>query len=77
MKTHRFEWLLGAVLAVVFVAFWIWQSPGNLQKLSSAEVDAYLHRLEGTCPETPGNRLRSLRACAPSASPTTAGRSTC
>ena len=24
MKTHRFEWLLGAVLAALFVAFWIW-----------------------------------------------------
>jgi hypothetical protein len=50
LKTHRFEWLLGAVLAALFVAFWIWQSPGNLQKLSSAEVDAYLHRLEGKLP---------------------------
>jgi hypothetical protein len=26
LKTHRFEWLLGAVLAALFVAFWIWQT---------------------------------------------------
>ena len=60
MKTHRFEWLLGAVLAVVFVGFWIWQSPGNLQKLSSAEVDAYLHRLEGNLPGDPGEQAAFL-----------------
>ena len=53
MKTHRFGLFLGAVLAALFVAFWIWQTPGNLQKLSSAEVDAYLHKLEG---KLPGNR---------------------
>ena len=34
----------------LFVAFWIWQTPGNLQKLRSAEVDAYLHKLEGKLP---------------------------
>ena len=50
MKTHRFEWLLGAVLAALFVTFWIWQTPGNLRKLSSVEVDAYLHRMEGKLP---------------------------
>lgn len=45
--------LLGAVLAALFVAFWIWQTPGNLQKLSPAEVDAYLHRMEGKLPGEP------------------------
>jgi hypothetical protein len=60
LKTHRFEWLLGSALAVVFIAFWIWQSPGNLQKLSSAEVDAYLHRLEGNLPGDPGEQAAFL-----------------
>src|SRR2546430_17241158 len=50
LKTHRFEWLLGAVLAALFVTFWIWQTPGNLRKLSSGEGDAYLHRMEGKLP---------------------------
>ena len=50
MKTHRFELLLGAVLAALFITFWIWQTPGKLQKLSSAEVDAYLHRMQGKLP---------------------------
>jgi hypothetical protein len=56
VKTHRFEWLLGAVLAALFVAFWIWQTPGNLQKLSSADVDAYLHRMEGKLPGDPAEQ---------------------
>ena len=50
MKTHRFGLFLGAVLAALFVTFWIWQTPGNLRKLSSADVDAYLHKLEGKLP---------------------------
>lgn len=65
MKKYRFEWLLGAVLAVLFVAFWIWQAPGNLQKLSSGEVDAYLHRLEGKLPGDPAEQavfLARMRA---------------
>jgi hypothetical protein len=45
---------------MLFVAFWIWQSPGNLQKLSSAEVDAYLHRLEGNLPGDPGEQAAFL-----------------
>ena len=53
MKTHRFEWLLGAVLAALFIAFWIWQTPGKLQKLSSADVDTYVHRLKGKLPGKP------------------------
>ena len=50
MRTHRFEWFLGAVLAALFIAFWLWQSPGNFKKLSSTEVDAYLRRMEGKLP---------------------------
>jgi len=50
LKTHRFGLFLGAVLMALFVAFWIWQTPGNLQKLSSADVDTYLHKLEGKLP---------------------------
>jgi hypothetical protein len=60
LKTHRFEWLLGAVLVALFVAFWIWQTPGNLQKLSSAEVDAYLHRMEGKLPGDPAGQAAFL-----------------
>jgi hypothetical protein len=65
LKTHRFEWLLGAVLAALFVTFCIWQAPGNLRKLSSAEVDVYLHRLKGKLPGDPveqGAFLERLRA---------------
>ena len=60
MKTHRFGLFLGAVLAALFVAFWIWQTPGNLQKLSSAEVDAYLHKLEGKLPGNPAEQAMFL-----------------
>ena len=56
MKTHRFEWLLGVMLAALFVAFWIWQTPGNFQKLRSAEVDAYLQRMEGKLPGDPAEQ---------------------
>ena len=45
---------------MLFVAFWIWQSPGNLQKLSSAEVDAYLHRMEGNLPGDPAEQAKFL-----------------
>lgn len=65
MKKYQFEWLLGAVLAALFVAFWIWQTPGNLQKLSSAEVATYLHGIEGKLPGEPGEQavfLSRLRA---------------
>ena len=51
--THRFEWLLGAVLVALFVAFWIWQTPGNLRKLTPADVEAYLHGMEGKLPGDP------------------------
>jgi hypothetical protein len=54
LKTHRFGLFLGAVLAALFVVFWIWQTPGNLQKLSSTDVDVYLHKLEG---KLPGNAM--------------------
>ncbi|HZS18874.1 MAG TPA: hypothetical protein VFA51_13180, partial [Candidatus Udaeobacter sp.] len=50
---YRFEWVLGAALAAMFVSFWIWQTPGNLRKLSSADVDSYLHRMEGKLPGDP------------------------
>ena len=56
MKTHVFEWLFGAVLAALFVAFWIWQTPSNLQKLSSAEIDTYLQRMEGKLPGKPAEQ---------------------
>src|SRR5207237_1090430 len=62
---HRFEWLLGAFLAALFVTFWIWQTPGNLRKLSSVEVDAYLHRMEGKLPGEPAEQavfLARMRA---------------
>ena len=60
MKTHQFELLLGAVLVALFVAFWIWQTPGNLQKLSSVEVEAYLHRMEGKLPGDPAEQAAFL-----------------
>jgi hypothetical protein len=56
LKAHRFEWLLGAVLAALFVAFWAWQTPGNLQKLSAVEVDAYLDRMKGKLPGDPAEQ---------------------
>jgi hypothetical protein len=68
LKTHRFGIFLGAVLVALFVAFWIWQTPGSLQKLRSAEVDVYLHKLDGNLPGNPAEQT---------ASPTIAGPSTC
>jgi len=60
LKTHQFELLFGAVLVALFVTFWIWQTPGNLQKLSSVEVDAYLHRMEGKLPGDPAEQAAFL-----------------
>jgi len=65
LKKHRVGIFLGAVLVALFVAFWIWQTPGNLQKLRSAEVDAYLHKLEGKLPGNPSEQavfLARMRA---------------
>jgi hypothetical protein len=65
LKTYRFGLFLGAVLAALFVAFWIWQTPGNLKKLSSPEIDAYLHKLEGKLPGDPAEHavfLARMRA---------------
>lgn len=65
MKAHRFEWLLGVVLAALFVAFWAWQTPGNLQKLSAAEVDAYLDGMKRKLPGDPAEQavfLARMRA---------------
>jgi hypothetical protein len=60
LKTHRFEWLLAVVLTALFITFSIWQSPGKLQKLSSADVDAYLHRMEGKLPGDPAEQAAFL-----------------
>jgi hypothetical protein len=65
LKTHRFGLFLGAVPAALFVAFWIWQTPGNLEKLSSADVGAYLQKLEGKLPGNPAEEavfLARMRA---------------
>ena len=77
MKTHRFEWLLGAVLATLFIAFWIWQTPGNFQKLSSAEVDAYLQRMEGKLPGDPAEQAVFLARMRSFGLADDAGPSTC
>ena len=53
MKNHRFELLSGAILAALFVAFWIWQTPGDGGKLTPAEVDSYLRQIEGKLPGEP------------------------
>jgi hypothetical protein len=57
---HRFQWILGAVLTGLFLAFWIWQTPGNLRKLSSADVDSYLHRIEHKLPGNPAEQAAFL-----------------
>jgi hypothetical protein len=53
VKGHRFEWILGAVLAALFAAVWLWQAPGAGGKLGAAEVDAYLAKIEGRLPGEP------------------------
>ena len=53
MKGRRFEWILGAVLLALFAAVWFWQAPGNAGKLTAAEVDAYLAKLDGKLPGDP------------------------
>jgi uncharacterized protein (DUF1330 family) len=47
MKQHRFEIALGTVLLVLFVGFWLWQTPGPIQgKLSPDEIARYLSTIE-------------------------------
>ena len=60
MKNDRFELILGAALAALFVAFWMWQSPGDAGKLTPAEVDAYLRRIEAGLPGVPAERAEFL-----------------
>jgi hypothetical protein len=53
------------VLAALFAAFWFWQTPGDAAKLTPAEVDAYLRRVEGKLPGEPAEQaafLARLRA---------------
>jgi hypothetical protein len=60
MKSHRFELVLGVVLAALFVVVWIWQAPGAAAKLTQAEVDAYLARMEGKLPGDPAETKEFL-----------------
>jgi len=47
MNRFRFELTLAAVFLLLFVAFWLWQTPGLIRgKLSQAEIDAHLAAIE-------------------------------
>lgn len=50
MKIDRALLVLGASLAALFAAFWLWQSPGERSRLTAAEVDSYIRRLTGRLP---------------------------
>jgi hypothetical protein len=60
MKAHRTEIALALVLAVLFAIFWAWQSPGTRSRLTEADVDAYIHRMQGRMPATPEREAEFL-----------------
>lgn len=65
MKSHRTELAVGLVLAVLFVTFWAWQTPGSRGKLTGTDVDVYIRRMHGKLPATPEREaafLARLRA---------------
>lgn len=59
MKSHRFEWLFGAALLLIFLSFSHWQSPGT--KLSAAEIDTYLDSIDRLAPLPPEEKRELLR----------------
>jgi hypothetical protein len=60
VKSHRTEIALGLILAVLFAIFWNWQAPGARSRLTEADVDAYIHRLQGRTPATPEREAEFL-----------------
>jgi hypothetical protein len=50
MKRYRFEIVLAAALAALFVAFCLWQTPGDRAKLTRVEVDDYLRQIDALAP---------------------------
>ena len=53
MKRICFELILAAVLGALFLAFWVWQAPGASAKLTSADIDRYVGRIEKRVPLPP------------------------
>jgi hypothetical protein len=58
MKRHKFEIIFGAVLIVLFIFFWFWNSPLT-GKLTQEEINHYLGAIEkGAFP--PGEKVEVL-----------------
>jgi hypothetical protein len=60
MKSHRTELALGLVLAILFAIFWAWQVPASRGKLTEADVETYIKRLQGRVPATPEREAEFL-----------------
>src|SRR5262245_51073067 len=45
MKRHRFQIILGGVLVILYLAFWLWHSPWE-RKLTKEEIDQYMASIE-------------------------------
>jgi len=57
----RFNFILAAVLLVLYLLFFFWQTPGLLQeKLSTVEIEDYLSRLEQHMVVPPETRQRFI-----------------
>lgn len=67
MSKSRFQIYLGLAFALIFAAFWAWQSPGSVRgALTPAEVDRYLSAVEKLAfpPEEKPEVMKRLRAWA-------------
>lgn len=65
MKRYRAELLLALLLGLACAAAWAWFAPGERARLTPAEVDGYIARLQGKLPAPPEEQriaLERLRA---------------
>jgi hypothetical protein len=60
MRKYQFEIVLALALAIIFAAFWWWQTPGSSGKLTGNEVDAYIQRIAPNLPLEPGEKAEVL-----------------
>ncbi len=60
MRKYRFEIVFALALVALFAAFWWWQTPGASGRLTSADIDGYMRRIEPHLPMEPAEKAEVL-----------------
>jgi hypothetical protein len=60
MRRHAVEIVLAAACTALFAAVAVWQTPGTRAKLTTAEIDGYVARLEASVPMEAGEKAEFL-----------------